>query len=146
MDILSKLSEGLKELMNEHGLNQVALAEALGGGRSKFSDILNGKSAPGYKTFVALIEYFNCSADFLLGLEEYPREDVAYLPCRPFDERLKDMFEQTQKSQYNFIKQTNTSWSVLHGWLTGKTLPSADSLVKVAKYFDCSVDFILGRI
>ena len=62
---LSKLSESLKELMAEHNLNQVALAAKLGSGRTKFSDILDAKNAPNYNTFVKLIGYFNCSADFL---------------------------------------------------------------------------------
>ncbi len=146
MVILSKLSENLKELMDERDLNSVELARQLDTGRTKFSDILNAKSAPGYKTFIDLIEYFNCSADFLLGLKEYPCEDIKYKAAVPFNERLRVMFKETGKSQYAFIKQTKTSWSVLHGWLTGKTLPSVESMVKAAKYFDCSVDFLLGRV
>ena len=146
MVILSKLSESLKELMAEHNLNQVQLAEILDTGRSKFSDILNAKNAPNYKTFVSLIEYFNCSADFLLGLKDYPCEDISYKPVVPFSERLRTLFEQSGVSQYQFIVQTKTSWSVLYNWLIGKTLPSVDNLVKVAKFFDCSVDFVLGRV
>lgn len=143
---LSKLSESLKELMAEHNLNQVALAAKLGSGRTKFSDILNAKNAPNYNTFVKLIEYFNCSADFLLGLKEYPCEDVQYKPVQAFSERLRDMFSNSGTSQYAFVKQTKTSWSVLYNWLTGKTLPSVDNLVKVANYFSCSVDYLLGRV
>lgn len=143
---LSKLSESLKELMAEHNLNQVQLAEILGSGRSKFSDILNAKNAPNYRTFIDLIEYFNCSADFLLGLKEYPCEDEIYKPVGVFSERLRVLFVQSGISQYLFIKQTKTSWSVLYNWLIGKTLPSIDNLVKVAQFFDCSVDFVLGRV
>lgn len=143
---LSKLSEGLKELIAEHNLNQVMLAEKLNTGRTKFSDILNGNNAPNFKTFVSIIEYFNCSADYLLGLKEYPCENIAYKPVQPFCERFRAVLEETGKSQYSFINETKTSWSVLHGWLTGKTMPSVDNLVKVAKYFDCSVDYLLGRV
>ncbi|HIS37550.1 TPA: helix-turn-helix transcriptional regulator [Candidatus Scatousia excrementigallinarum] len=143
---LSKLSESLKELMAEHNLNQVALAAKLGSGRTKFSDILDAKNAPNYNTFVKLIGYFNCSADFLLGLKEYPCEDVQYKPVQAFSERLRDMFSNSGTSQYAFVKQTKTSWSVLYNWLTGKTLPSVDNLVKVANYFSCSVDYLLGRV
>ena len=65
---LSKISENLKELMAEHEISQKELAEKLNTGRTKLSDILGGKNAPSYNTFVALAEYFNCSADFLLAL------------------------------------------------------------------------------
>ena len=146
MDNLSKLSESLKELMAEHNLNQVTLAEKLGTGRTKFCDILNAKNAPNYKTFISIIEYFNCPADFLLGLTEYPQKNVNYKPVQPFGERLRQIFADWGKSQYQFVKQSNTSWSVLHGWLTGKTSPSADNLIKIAGFFDCSVDYLLGRL
>lgn len=143
---MSKLSENLKELMEERELNQTTLAEKLDTGRTKLSDILNAKNTPGYHTFVALIEFFHCSADFLLGLKEYPCEETTYKIVPPFQDRLRTVFRETDKSQYSFIKETKTSWSVLHGWLNGKTSPSMDSLVKTAAFFGCSVDFLLGRI
>ena len=146
MDNLSKLSESLKELMAEHNLNQVTLAEKLCTGRTKFSDILNGKNAPNYDTFVLLVEYFNCSADFLLGIKEYPSEDVQYKKVQPFNERLRAILKETGKTQYLFIKQTKISWGIFYNWLTGKSKPSADNLVKVANYFECSVDYLLGRV
>ena len=146
MIILSKISEALQELMAEHGLNQVTLAEKLGTGRSKFSDVLSAKSAPSFGTFVSLIEFFHCSADFLLGLKEYPCEDVAYKPVPPFGERLRAVLQENNTSQYAFIKKTGISWSVFYNWLTGKTYPSVDSLVRIAAFFDCSVDMLLGRV
>ena len=68
---LSKLSENLNELMNERGMNQSDLAEAMNTCSSKFSSYLTGKRAPNYHTFLSLLEFFHCSADFLLGLTEY---------------------------------------------------------------------------
>lgn len=143
---LSKLSESLKELMVEHNLNQVTPAEKLCTGRTKFSDILNGKNAPNYKTLVKLIVYFNCSADFLLGIKDYPDEDVSYNAVAPFNERMREMFKIAGVSQYSFVKHTGISWSILYNWLNGSTLPSVDNLIKVANYFACSVDYLLGRV
>lgn len=143
---LSKLSENLQELMQEHDLNQSTLADRLGTGRTKLSDILNAKNAPRYKTLIALIEYFHCSADFLLGLSEYPREEIRYKPVPPFSRSLRNILNETDTTQYRFIRQTKISWSVLYNWLNGKTFPSVDNLVKIAGYFGCSVDSLLGRI
>ncbi len=143
---LSKLSESLKELMNERGLNQTTLAEAMGTCSSKMSSYITGKRAPNYDTFVAIIEFFNCSGDFLLGLKEYPCEEVCYNRVQSFGERLRTILKDSGKTQYLFIKQTKISWGVFYNWLTGKSKPSVDNLVKVANYFDCSVDFLLGRV
>lgn len=143
---LSNLSENLQELMNEHGLNQSTLAEAMNTNSSKISSYITAKRAPNYTTFIALIEYFHCSADFLLGLREYPCEEIHYQPVRPFGERLREILQETDITQYRFTKEADVSWGVFYNWLTGKSFPSVDNLVKIAGYFGCSVDFLLGRV
>ena len=143
---LSKLSENLKELMNERGLNQTTLAQAMHTCSSKMSSYLTGKRAPNYPSFLAFLAFFHCSADFLLGLSEEPREEVPYNPVPPFGECLRKMLEKTQTSQYAFIKRSGISWGVCYHWLTGTSAPSMDNLVRIARFFDCSVDALLGRI
>ena len=101
---LSKLSEALKELMAERGLNQSELAKAIGTCSSKLSSYITEQRAPNYQTFISLIEFFHCSADFLLGLKEYPCEDIAYKPVPPFGERLRALLQENNTSQYAFIK------------------------------------------
>ena len=113
---------------------------------SKISSYITAKRAPNYTTFIALIEYFHCSADFLLGLREYPCEEIRYQPVRPFGERLREILQETDTTQYRFTKEADVSWGVFYNWLAGKRFPSMDNLVKIAGYFGCSVDFLLGRV
>lgn len=143
---LSKLSENLKELMFERGLNQTTLAAAMNTCSSKISSYLTAKRAPNYDTFIALIEFFHCSADFLLGLKEEPYEQGNYRSVQPFGKRLREILQQSGTSQYLFVKQSRISWGVFYNWIAGKSNPSVDNLVRVAKYFDCSVDYLLGRV
>ncbi len=145
MFILSKLSENLAELMAEREFNQTALANAANMRRSKISNYLCGIRAPDYDSFVALIEFFNCSADFLIGLKDYPEENVTYQPVQPFNLRLRTVLHELKVTQYALQKGTGLSWSVLHNWLTGKSLPSMANIVKLVKFLDCSVDHLLGR-
>ena len=142
---MSKVSEQLAELMAEDELNQTALAKALNTSQSKISAYLADKSLPNYSIFVALVEYFNCSAGFLLGLTDFPERDKNYKPTQPFHTRLPEVLKEKGYSQYAFIKKSGLSWSVLHGWLTGKTLPSLDNILKICNTVECSVDFLLGR-
>ena len=99
-----------------------------------------------YDTLIQLVEFFHCSADFLLGIKEYPYEEIDYLPVPPFSQRLRTVLKEMNCTQYSFIKQTKISWGVFYNWLSGKSNPSVDNLVKIASFFDCSVDFILGRV
>ncbi len=142
---MSKLSEQLIELMNEDGLTQKTLAEKLNTSHSKISLYINDKSFPAFDVFVMLIEYFNCSADYLIGNKDYPEREKIYQPIQPFGQRLKQILTERKISQYRFQKSTNISWSVLHSWFREKSLPSIDNLKKVAEELECSVDYILGR-
>lgn len=142
---MSKLSEQLIELMNEDGYTQTSLAKAMNTPRAKISLYKSGKSVPDFKYLIAIVEFFNCSADFLIGLKEEPKRENIYNPVPPFKLHLRKLFEQKGKSQYSFIKEKEVSWNTLHGWLTGKSLPSIENLKKLANFFGCSVDYILGR-
>lgn len=45
----------------------------------------------------------------------------------------------------NFCRATGTSSGNIRDWKTGRSYPGAQKLVKCAEYFDCSVDYLLGR-
>lgn len=143
---LSKLSENLNELMHEHGLTQSALAKKMNTCSSKMSSYATGKRAPNYATFLALTEFFHCSADYLLGLREYPCEDLRYKPVRPFSVCLRAALQENGMTQYTFIKRSGISWGVFYNWLSGKSLPSVENLARVARCLGCSVDELLGRV
>ena len=67
MSILSNFSENLSALMQEKNLNAPALGKILNMDRSNITRYLRGERLPDYRVFVTLIEYFNVSADVLLG-------------------------------------------------------------------------------
>ena len=60
--------------------------------------------------------------------------------------RLKSMRESRHMSQ----KELATAFSVTQGtvgnWESGTREPNFDTLSKLADYFDCSVDYLLGRV
>lgn len=142
---LSIFGERLKEYMFYGGLNSVSLSKEIGVSRSTISELTRGAFLPSFKTFIKLIEYFNCSADYLLGLSNDSKENTNFKPIKPFGERLRYLIENEHKSQYGLEKQEKISGSIVYDWLEGKYLPSIENLEKVAKYFDRSIDFILGR-
>ena len=146
MDILSKLPERLKELMFDRGINAPNLAQTLGVGSNTITRYLQGASSPNFEIFVKLVEYFHCSADFLLGKEEQPFYEKKFLPVPSFAEQFRKAMAECKMTQYALHKKTDISWNNFHKWLNGKSKPYPDSLVKIAGAMDCSVDFLLGRI
>lgn len=142
---LSIFGERLKEYMFYAGLNSVSLSKEIGVSRTTVSELARGEFSPSFNTFIKLIEYFNCSADYLLGLSNDSKENIQFKPVEPFGERLRNLIENEHKSQYGLEKQQKISGSIVYDWLSGKYLPSIENLAKVAKYFDRSIDYILGR-
>ena len=146
MDILSKLPERLKEVMFDAGINAPKLAQAVGIRSNTITRYMQGVSAPSFESLVKLVEYFNCSADFLLGEAEFPCYEKKFLPLPPFHERFREVMFECKTTQYALQKKSGISWNNFHTWLNGKSLPNADSLLNIANDLECSVDFLLGRI
>lgn len=147
MRILSKLPEQLSELMKEHNLTPILLADKIGVTRNTVTRYLSGVRLPSFDVFVKLLETFNCSADFLLGLTDFtPENSVFHYPIPPFNERFKALLASQKMSQYALHKKTNLSYDNFNKWLKGVTSPYMDNLIKLAQAFDCSVDFLIGHV
>ena len=71
MDILSKLSERLKELMDEAEINTQSLSKEIAVDQSAIARVLRAARMPSLKTLVAFADFFHCSTDYLLGFISY---------------------------------------------------------------------------
>lgn len=60
-------------------------------------------------------------------------------------ERLKQLREESKLSQSALADELSTSQSAISFYETGTRDPSIDMLVAYAKYFEVSVDYLLGR-
>ena len=62
-----------------------------------------------------------------------------------FAERLLELRKEKGISQATLAKQLQVSYAVICYWETDRSEPTAPNLVKIADYFNVSVDFLLGR-
>ena len=144
MKKLSKFGERLRELLQERNVSPPVLAKAINVQRSMINAYCRGANAPSYDNIVSLVNYFDCSADFLLGLTDLPPFEKLF-PVLPFGERFREVLGICGSSQYRIEKELNLSGSVVYYWLNGIHKPNAARLIDVAENLDCSVDFLLGR-
>ncbi len=61
-----------------------------------------------------------------------------------FAERLKMLRIENNISQNQLSKNLKISQSNISVWESGEQMPSAENLIALAKYFKCSVDYLLG--
>lgn len=140
---LSKFSERLCECVGEEG-SVSQLAKELHIARSTIFELMRGSFLPSTRVLILLVERFQCSADYLLGLAELPKA-YDFKEVLPFSDRLREVLRLFSVTQYRLEKDTGFSGAIVYGWLSGRSVPSVDSLVRLAEYLGCSVDFLLGR-
>ena len=145
MVVLSKFSENLLALMEEHNINAPALAKIINVHRTSITRYLRGERLPNYEDFVAIIEYFNVSADVLLGRIDYC-DATTFHPIQPFGTILQQAMNDADVSQYRIQKDLHFSSATTSSWINNKKLPAIDRIDKLADYLDVSVDYLLGRI
>lgn len=68
---MEKLAEKLKELRIEKGLSQREVSSALGMTRNAFTNYENGYREPSLDNLKKICQFFNVSADYLLGLKDF---------------------------------------------------------------------------
>lgn len=145
MVIMSKFAENLSALMQEHNLNAPTLAKLLNTDRTNITRYLRGERLPLYDVFTKLIEFFNVSADVLLGRLDYC--DVQHFhPIQPFGTTLRRVLQETKTTQYRVIKDLHISQATMYFWLLNNRLPTVENMDRLADYLDVPIDYLLGRI
>ena len=145
MSILSNFAETLSALMQEHNLNAPALGKILNMDRSNITRYLRGERLPDYRVFVTLIEYFNVSADVLLGRLDYCAVQT-FQPTPPFGNALRKVLDEAKVSQAELQKQLHFSSATTYMWLANKRIPTMTHVVQLADYLETTIDYLLGRI
>ncbi len=144
MDILSNFTETFKFLISDTDLSGEELAAALGTNPPTLSRYKNGIHAPSIEFLVNVADYFKCSVDYLLGLEE-ERSFSTFKKCPPIKERMAELPKLFGMSYYAFCRAVKIPESGFYEWKNGNSVPTIQSIVRIAKHFDRRVDFILGR-
>lgn len=62
-----------------------------------------------------------------------------------FGERLGELLFEKRLNEKQFAEKLGICVSSVSVYLQGKSMPTVASLVKMADYFNCSTDFLLGR-
>ncbi len=66
--------------------------------------------------------------------------------CETFAERLKKMRKKRGLTQKELAKKFNLTKSSFSSYENGNNYPQCDKLIKMADFFEVSVDYLLGRI
>lgn len=138
--------ERLDEVLFEKRISRETFANDLHINLSGVYKYLRKEYLPTTKNAIKISEYLDCPLDYLLGLiDDYPKESYL-LPHGNFAEIFAKTLTERGITRYKLGKETNFSDQSISDWYKGKKLPTISNLCILAKYFDCSVDYLLGRV
>ena len=93
-----------------------------------------------------MADYFECSIEFLIGLEEENSLPEPKRERRPFSERFPAIVKEKGFTFFKLKQEAKVSnTTIFYNWVNGKTEPRIDTLIAVSRALDCSVDFLLDR-
>lgn len=59
-------------------------------------------------------------------------------------ERIKELREENNLTQVEFCKKINVSQPTVARWESGERVPTLEFLIILAKFFKCSIDYLVG--
>ena len=62
-----------------------------------------------------------------------------------FDQRLSELLTDNGLSKRSLANHVSVSAQSVSDWSTGKVQPTADMLIKLADFFGCTIDYLVGR-
>lgn len=114
-------------------------------------DIYHWKSGtarfmPSLKNIIMLADYFNCSIEFLLGIDDENKLPNPKKQLPDFGAHFKKVLKEKGSNLYRLSLLAGCkNTSPYYDWINGKSTPRIDSLYKISKVLDCSIDYLLGR-
>lgn len=147
MEILSLFSERLQEIIFDNKTSPEKISADL---KHNVYDIYhwmsqNNKYMPSVNSIIKFADYFNCSIDYFIGLTDESAKKGIKKILPDFSERFVFVVRKSGLNLYRLGKITNTSTTTYYRWINGVSVPTIDSLIKVATALDCSLDYLVGR-
>ncbi len=144
--LVTTFTERANEFCILKGYAPKTLAQAVGVTHATLLNALSGRHAPSTRLFFGLLQAFDCSADYLLGLTNDSPENAVYrAPMQSFGKRFARLLQESGVSQYALTRAHGISGNLIYRWLRDLTYPSPETMAKLATALHCSVDYLLGR-
>ena len=139
---MNGFQERLNELLVEKGLSRLQLAKALNISSTTINGYFNNNFYPKIEIAISMANFFGCSLDFLFGISDV--NDFSNRNTNLFFENLENLIKASKTSVAQTMKNLRMSEYNFYRWRAGQ-LPKTVNLLDLAKYFDVSVEFLLGN-
>ena len=141
---MSNFKERLDEFLIENNLSKNQLSKIIGVRPDTIYGYYRKNLLPEIHIAKNIANYFGCSLDYLFGVsDEINNSDKNQLS---FAETIKKLIKDNHKSVEKTMKELNISDRTYYRWQSGDSQPLTSIIITLAKYFDVSVDYIIGNM
>ena len=138
--------ENLQDLLDEKEMNIKRLAKQVGIQDSLLYKYASNKSIPTVDNLIKLANYFDCSLNYLIGIDDEPKSYKFKETYNKdlFFKRYNQLLQDNHLTNHALSKKVDFSPSDLKHWKEG-TIPYLETIIKLADYFGVSIDYLVGR-
>ena len=140
---MNEFQERLQDLMLENDLSRLQLSKRIGISFETLNGYFNKDFYPELSVAKKIANYFDCSLQYLMGLtDEY--KNITYNNLS-FIETVEKLIKENNLSIEKLMKRLNMSEANYYRWKNNSNKPAMQSLIALSKYFDVSIDFLIGK-
>lgn len=140
-----KFKDRFRMLLDEEDITAKKLGKKIGIDTTSIYFYLRG-SLPNIENAVKLANHFNCTLNYLFALDSYPDEyDFSTtFNMDNFYSKYDNLLHSKNCSHYYLSGVIGLCESSKDAWKKG-AIPKMEALIKIAQYFDVSIDYLIGR-
>ena len=105
---------------------------------------LNAENYPSLSNMIKLADYFQCSLEYLMGRTE-DNSVTTFKECPPFYDQVVKVLKQRRKKKVDLSRARICYGSHFQKWKTLNAEPNIETVIKLADYFNVSIDYMVGR-
>ena len=140
------ISERLRDIRTYHGYTQKEIANYLGISRSAYGDYEIYRIVIPIKHLNSLSNFYNINIDYLLGLTNTSKSVKNIILNSSFiGNRLSLLRKELKLSSRDFANEVGISHNTIIDYEHGKYLISTTVCYNIAKHFNISIDYLLGK-
>lgn len=140
--MMNDFQERLTELLQDNNLTRQKFAQNINKQFSTINEYFLNDYYPKIDLAITISNYFNVSLDYLFGLSDI--KNNINKNNRPFFENFNVLVKTNKKSILKTMEDMNFKESNYYRWKNG-LIPRTNNLLTIAKYFDVSLDYLIGR-
>lgn len=134
----------LNEILNSRNIKVKNFATAIGVSQATVYSWLSNTTEPNLTYLITSANFLKCTIEFLIGRsdDEKPFEGKNHPPLVP---RIKQIMKEAGISSYKLRQNSKYDGAYFYNWEHGSE-PQLSTLVQLSNIFDCTIDYLIGRV